>query len=125
MLRRAEGVAKLQQTRPDLFGPANLDQNQYHYNQVLGLPAGGAEQVRDKLQSVVADSVTDQKIDNLVGVDGKKLATTNKLFEDRLHGIGNQIRTALTRICDTVAARVSQATTKSSDMSQQPGMSPG
>ena len=99
----------------------------YTAGDVEGLEAAqrDAEQVRDKLQSVVADSVTDQKIDNLVGVDGKKLATTNKLFEDRLHGIGNQIRTALTRIWDTVAARVSQATTKSSDMSQQPGMSPG
>ena len=77
---------------------------------------------------MATDGVTDnqKQIDNLVGADGQKLGVTNKLFEDRLQGLGKQLRTTLERIWETVAARVSQSVaSKSSDQGQQPGMSPG
>ena len=123
--RRAEAVLKLQQTRPDLFAPANLDKNSFHYNAALGQPAGGAAQIRDKLLTVATDGIADPEIDNLVGIDGTKLGGANKLFEERMQGLGKQLSSAIERIWDTVAARLSQATTKSSDMDQQPGMGPG
>ena len=123
--RRAEAVLKLHLTRPDLFAPANLDKNSFHYNAALGLAAGGADQIRDKLLTVATDGIADPDIDNLVGIDGKILGGANTLFEERMQGLGKQLSGAIERIWDTVAARIRQATSKSSDMDQQPGMGPG
>ena len=126
VLRRAEAMAQLQLTRPDLFGPANLEKNQYHYNRVLGLQAGGSEQIKDKLRTLTDDITDPGKIDNLVGIDGKLLGGANKLFEERMQGLGKQLSGAIERIWDTVTARLSQSQqSKSSDMDQQPGMGPG
>ena len=44
---------------------------------------------------------------------------------ERLSGLADKIKDALERIWGTVAARVNQAASKSTDMGQQPGMGPG
>ena len=73
-------------------------------------------------QQVIDKSVTDnqKQLDNLVGADGQKLGAANKLFEDRLVRLCDQLRTALERTWETVAARISQGVaSKSSEMDHQ------